>query len=209
MVLDANRCRLCWYVGDKYLKDLKSHSELSERVMEGILSLADFLVSEVRILERGSEQSKKEVKEQIPADRVKDAPALARELRWRARLALGHSSSDEQDNSTNGVKRKRSASEAAVPSIFRNFRPKTWDDISEAIEVTDTKRLKCKAAKPDGGEGWAKTWLEMGEADAEEGNAEDAFAVKSRKERCIKVRRTNNGVERQRIERTVESWEWQ
>ncbi|EAU88440.2 JmjC domain-containing histone demethylation protein 1 [Coprinopsis cinerea okayama7 len=194
--------RLCWYVGDKYLKDLRTHSEFPDRVMEGILALANFLVGEVRILERGGEQAKKEVKEQIPADRVKDAPALARELRWRTRLALGYSSCDEGDETVvNGAKRKRGASESPVNGIFRNFKPKKWDDSLEEVEQGENKRVKCGGPRPDSGEGWTKGWLK---GETEEMGEETLVNI--RKERYTKVRRTAHGVERQRVERTVEQW---
>ena len=47
-------------------------------------------------MERGNDHAKREAREQVPNDRVKDAPALARELRWRVRLARGESSDDEE-----------------------------------------------------------------------------------------------------------------
>ncbi|EEB97929.1 hypothetical protein MPER_02654 [Moniliophthora perniciosa FA553] len=112
-------------------------------------ALADFLVSEARILERGSEHHKKEIKEQVPYDRVKDAPAVARELRWRVRHALGSTSDDEsnsRDRNGNGNstgvarngKRKRARSDSAseTPPLtlrFKNFKPETWDNILETF----------------------------------------------------------------------------
>ena len=74
-------CRLCWYAAEKYLRDLKGKEEFPPRVLEGIEALADFLVSEARTMERGSDSAKRQAKEDVPGDRIKDAPALARELR--------------------------------------------------------------------------------------------------------------------------------
>jgi len=67
-----------------------------------MLALTEFLVSEARILEHGGEQGKKEVKDQIPSERVKDAPAMVRELRWRLRSAAGYSSDDELQGTRKG-----------------------------------------------------------------------------------------------------------
>ena len=88
--------RLCWYVGERYLKDLKAKEEFSPRILESIESLAQFLVNEARLMERPVDSSsKREAKDMVPADKVKDPCALARELRWRVRLAAGAGSGDE------------------------------------------------------------------------------------------------------------------
>ena len=207
--------RLCWYVGDKYLRDFKSTSgtSLPPRILSGILSLADFLVSEVRILETGTEQVKKEVREQIPTDRVKDAPATARELRWRAKLALGYSSDDE---GTGGI---RKGNKSVTPPVgfkrtrvedhdeiahFRNFKPKPWDAVVSVKKESNETRVS-KAA-PDEGEEWTSRWIN---AEGEiEGEDEDEATVTSCREVVTKVRRTMKGLERQRIERIIEDWTW-
>ncbi len=93
----------------------------SPRVLEGILTLAEFLVGEARILESGSDQAKKETKEQVPVDRVKDAPAVARELRWRVKQALGYSSDDEGSGRRSGAgSKRRRIEDEEEPSVFRN-----------------------------------------------------------------------------------------
>lgn len=48
--------RLCWYVGEKYLRGLKSREEYPSRVLQSLEALAEFLVLEARVLERGSDQ---------------------------------------------------------------------------------------------------------------------------------------------------------
>lgn len=210
-------CRLCWYVGDKYLRDLKAPSgvSFSPRVLNGILTLSDFLVSEARTLETGTEQAKKEAKEQIPSDRVKDAPAMARELRWRAKQALGYSSDDEGAGGSKGPKsvtittpaagskRRRIEDEDEVPR-FRNFKPKPWDAI--LMTKDDEQTASIKMPNPENkDEDWTKAWV----AGPEPATGADAVngSVKSRREVMIKVRRTAGGkIERQRIERTVEEW---
>ena len=68
------------------------------RVLHGLVALADFLVSEARLIERGSDPLRKEAKEQVPGDKIKDPAALARELRWRVRLAAGLASDTESAN---------------------------------------------------------------------------------------------------------------
>ncbi|EDR11031.1 jumonji superfamily protein [Laccaria bicolor S238N-H82] len=203
--------RLCWYVGDKYLRDLKAHSMgiFSPRILAGIQALADFLVSEARALEQGSEQVKKEVKDQIPVDRVKDGPAMARELRWRARLAAGSSSDDESSKDvtnifpSNGAKRKRGQSEDfTTEAPFKNFKPKVWDALSKTSE--EGERRKTTGPKPTEGEEWTERWL----GDVDEGQDGEEASVQSRRDVVVKVRRTGKGLERQRIERVVEDWEW-
>ena len=211
---DSYRYRLCWYVGDKYLRDLKSTSgaSLPPRILSGILSLAEFLVSEARILETGAEQAKKEVREQIPTERVKDAPAAARELRWRAKLALGYSSDDEGSGGTRrakksvtppiGFKRKRVEGDDEI-AHFRNFKPKPWDAMVVVKKEANQTRVS-KAARPSEGDEWTSRWV----TEAEVKDEEDEATVESCQEVVIKVRRTLKGLERQRIERTIEDWTW-
>jgi len=197
-------------VGDKYLRDFKSAAgtSLPARVLNGILTLSEFLVSEARILERGSEQAKKEAKEQIPTDRIKDAPAVARELRWRAKRALGYSSDDEGVRKSKysptpvaGSKRRR-LDEDEETSLFKNFKPKPWDAV---VTTKDDENVStCRAGKP-GNEGeWTGRWMAGTEGDDQ---GEEA-TVKKGREVVVKVRRTRTGIERQRIERTVEEWTW-
>ncbi|KAF9472602.1 JmjC domain-containing histone demethylation protein 1 [Pholiota conissans] len=208
--------RLCWYVGDKYLRDLKalSGASFSLRVLNGVLTLSEFLVAEARILEKGTEQAKKEAKEQIPSDRVKDAPAMARELRWRTKQALGYSSDDEgaggskmQKHLTNppaSFKRRRVEDEDET-SHFRHFKPKAWDAIVTNKEEEQILSAKMPNAERKDEEDWTSDWV-AGPEPTIEGDAVDG-KVKRRREVMMKVRRTASGkVERQRIERTVEEW---
>lgn len=213
--------RLCWYVGDKYLRDLKSSSgsSFSLRVLSSVLALSEFLVSEARILERGNEQSKKEAKDQVPFDRVKDASAVARELRWRVRLAMGEASDDEGSRARRGKgrmnglventhKRKRLESESlsvedGKSARFKNFKPKIWENIKESH--TEDEKSVHKARKLDEGDSWKEQWVEWDNAGDE---ASDEAEVSRRREVLVKVRRTAKGLERQRIERVIESWTW-
>ncbi|KAG6901498.1 hypothetical protein C0995_011093 [Termitomyces sp. Mi166 len=198
-------------LGDKILRDLKSASgvSLSDRVVESLSQLADFLVSEVRMLERGNEAAKKEAREQIPADRVKDAAAMARELRWRLRLAGGNTSEDEGSQNSgktkaNGSKRKRPTSLSPLDDSgepFRNFRPKLWDKVVETSAEPETRSEKRR--RPEN-ENWAEGW---GRFDGEE-VGEDMGEVRIQRHSIVKVRRTATGLERHRIERVVEEWKW-
>ena len=172
-------------------------------------------MSEARILETGTEQAKKEVREQIPADRIKDAPAAARELRWRAKLALGYSSDDEGTGGT------RKAKKAATPPIgfkrkrvedhdeiahFRNFKPKPWDAVVAVKKEANQTRVS-KAARPSDGDEWTSRWITEVEV-KDEAEEEEEATVESCQEVVVKVRRTVKGLERQRIERTIEDWTW-
>lgn len=195
-------------MGDKYARDLKAGASYPPRVLTSLLALAEFLVSEVRILERGSEQAKKEVKDQIPADRVKDPPAVARELRWRLRLAAGNASDDEGSSAvkTNGLglKRKRTAEDEERPR-FKNFKPRRWDNVVESSEEGEARVFK--AAKPsEDDDTWKERWVAWTNAatDGDGGEVE----VRSRTETIVRIRRTEEGLERQRVERVVESWAW-
>jgi hypothetical protein len=164
-----------------------------------MLSLADFLVSEVRLLECGTELAKKEVKDQIPFDRVKDAAALARELRWRVRVAAGHSSDDEagevqMTNGYRGMKRKRSECREDLLR-FKNFKPRQWDKVTEKDGMVEEKVIKSK--RPDTLESWQSD-------DEGDGNAR----VSVRRNVLVKLRYRAGVLERERIERVVEEWTW-
>lgn len=212
-----NETRLCWYVAEKYLRDLKAKEEFSTRVLQSIEALADFLVSEARAIERGTEQAKREAKEHVPLDRVKDAPALARELRWRARLVAGYESDDDggtrrkaktgSEPTLNGIgnKRKR-ANEDDVSGLFRNFKPKTWEQVASIPVETESRVVKARKPPPDDTD-WTVGWREWKEEleDAEDGQQAE---MERRREVIVKVRKTNFGVERQRVERIWEDWVW-
>jgi F-box/leucine-rich repeat protein 10/11 len=187
------------------LRDLKAgNAALPGRVLNGILALSEFLVSEARILETGSDQVKKEAKEQIPNDRVKDGPAVARELRWRVKLALGYTSEDEDIGGSrkgkNLIGSKRKAQDVREEgSHFRNFKPKIWD-AERVVEQHESSRMG-KRPKPEGTD-WAKAWLEADVADTQSVDV----PVKVRGETIVRVRRTATGTEEQRISREVEEW---
>ncbi|KAG2360732.1 Clavaminate synthase-like protein [Suillus spraguei] len=203
--------KLCWYVGDKYLRDLKSKEEFSPRILESLEALACFLVSESQAMERGTEAAKREAKENVPSDRVKDASAMARELRWRVRLAAGATSDDEdlgrlvKKNMVNGHKRKRSPTSAAVGVQFRNFQPKGWDVVNELPRESDKRVVNVRPPKTSNM--WEREWTEW---DKEFGGqeSEERATVEKTRDVIIKVRKTENGVERQRIERVIEKWVW-
>ncbi|KAH7889882.1 hypothetical protein F5I97DRAFT_1848318 [Phlebopus sp. FC_14] len=202
--------RLCWYVGDKYLRDLKAKEEFSPRILESLEALANFLVSEVRVMERGTEAAKRDAKDQVPSDRVKDPAALARELRWRVRLTAGTTSDDEELGrplkkmmvNGHGVKRKRSPTELrGAPVQFKNFNPKSWDDVSDLPKEEGERTVKA----PHPSEAGLQRWMTWDEEFREEG---DEASVQRRREVTIKVRKTADGLERQRIERVFEKWSW-
>lgn len=171
--------------------------------------LADFLVSQVRIIERGNEAAKKEAREQIPTDRVKDAPAMARELRWRIRLAGGKTSEDEGPQSswkakTNGNKRKQPTSPSPLDDsdeTFKNFRPKLWDKVVETSAELETRSEKRR--RPES-EDWAEGWSKFDKEEV----GDDTAEVRMQQHSLVKVRRTATGLERHRIERVIEKWKW-
>jgi hypothetical protein len=206
--------RLCWYAAEKYLRDLKAKEEFSPRVLSSVEALADFLISEVRTMERGSEPARREAREQVPADRVKDAPSLARELRWRTRLAEGYNSDDDgsgrrrgrQENGSNHKRKREDAGrDEETRPLFRNFQPKGWEIVSEEQLATET--LVVKMAKPVEGQKLDEVLADwsggpQGVSDGEE------VDVQRRKDVVMKYRRTARGIQRQRIERVWEEWAW-
>lgn len=177
-------------------------------------------MSEVHVLERGTDQARKEIKDQIPGDRKKDAASLARELRWRLRLLLHGTSDDETEskrpngkapmNGHNGksIKRKRLSDDVDSkdePGLkIKNFVPKTWEEYQ--LKDLDEDHVSRKYSRPAYEEGWTQRWLQWDEK-LEEGE-EDPVDVDRKKEVMMRVRRTANGVERQRVERTIELWRW-
>ncbi|TFY68072.1 hypothetical protein EVJ58_g1244 [Rhodofomes roseus] len=215
--------KLCWYAAEKYLRDLKAKEEFSPRVLESVEALVDFLVGEARAMERGTDHAKREAKEQVPGDRVKDAPALARELRWRVRLARGEPSDDEgrghrkslkangsADSLSNGTSAKRKRSPVAEDAgMFRNFKPRLWERVVTVPVERESRVVKARRPAP-GGEDWEARWAEWkdsAEGETEEGT--DDVQVERRKDVIVKVRRTGKGIERQRVERVLEQWVWE
>ena len=206
--------RLCWYVGEKYLRDLRAKEDFTPRVLESVEALSDFLVSEVRAMERSPESVKRDIRDQVPGDKVKDAPAVARELRWRVRLAGGYTSDgDNLDQAREltpkdvGRKRKRDSEppppDLAIPSdsIFRNFRPKTWETVEEENEES-TRHLTVRNIDP--------LIESLSEWKDEPPSAPEGHEVQVGRKRQVimKTRKTDRGFERQRIERVLERWSW-
>jgi len=182
-------------------------------------ALADFLVSECRILERGPDIAKKEAKEQVPSDRVKDPSGMAREFRWRVQHALNGPSEDEASDSggsvvrNGGRKRKRtrseSVSEPSAPAKFKNFKPKPWDAIRETAAKPDTRTLRVQKPDMDSDE-WKERWLLEWEDPETKDDAivEPQAEVKLHEVVMTKLRKTAKGLERERIQRVVEEWQW-
>lgn len=200
--------RLCWYVGEKYCKDLKAKEDFSLRVLKSLDALAAFLVSEARTIERGSEAAKKEARENVPVDRVKDPGLLARELRWRVRMAAGSDSDAElgDDDGGNGivtVKREHGSAEAGAGTTFRrrrrnesagplfkNWQPPEWNSVENVPKRETHDTLKV--------EGEGDSWM------AKEGLSGDVMRS-IRTNGIVKLRKLDHGsLERYSVVRTVE-----
>ncbi|KAG8907568.1 JmjC domain-containing histone demethylation protein 1 [Tulasnella sp. 417] len=116
--------RMCWYVGEAYTRALRNKEEICPRILPELRSLSDFLISEARLIEStANDSTKKETRDMVPPDKVPDAPALARELRWRLRLLLDGESGDEKPTkqanghgiaANGGARNKRSGSSNAA-----------------------------------------------------------------------------------------------
>ena len=184
-------------------------------MLESIEVLSDFLVSEVRAMERGPESLRRDVRDQVPNDKVKDAPAVARELRWRVRLAQGYTSDEDQSGRFRarepitkevGRKRKRDPDFSGGDSRFRNFQPKIWEALAEEQEE-GVRHLTVQPTQDIGSlvEGWTN-WKE--EPITSQMVNGDKVEVGRRRQVIVKTRRTVHGFERQRVERVVETWNW-
>jgi F-box/leucine-rich repeat protein 10/11 len=119
--------RLCWYVADKHcaeLRALRSYRPRStkvaakppaEVVLRGLIDLAQFLQSQVSIMEDEDAEDKRRklVFDRIPGETVRDPAGLARELLWRASRELHLPEGEVHDvreiQPVNGVKGKRKA----------------------------------------------------------------------------------------------------
>ncbi|WWD19304.1 hypothetical protein CI109_103762 [Kwoniella shandongensis] len=94
--------RLCWYVADKYCAELRHLRSYRVRapthppqpphfhVLKNLTYLASFLISQTDILidNNAEDKRRKLVHDRIPAEVVKDAEGLARELKWRVEREL-------------------------------------------------------------------------------------------------------------------------
>lgn len=164
-------------------------------------------------MEKGSDVSKREAKEQVPSDRIKEPPTVAREFRWRVKQLLGEDSADEAvsikrvNGTVNGAKRKRGPEGEEEFVRFRHFAPRTWAE-SVTKKGTNSKRTTVARRPDDQDTSWAGKWADwdgVGTTD-EHGESEAVVGVQS--DVVIKIRRTERGLERQRIERTIERWDW-
>ena len=175
--------RLCWYVGERYLRDLKAKEELSRRVLESLDALATFLVAECRVMDRSSDNNlRKDTRDQVPSEKVKDPAALARELRWRVRLAAGGDSGDELSpiryeagsiNGGVGHKRKREydhsgSREGSAPVKFKHWTPKPWDVVE--MQPLRTESTVIQKRKP--GEEELAQWADEEVKGEEDGSTE-------------------------------------
>ena len=210
-------------------------------MLDSLVALTDFLVGEARIIEgragaqsTHSEAARKEAKDAVPIDKVKDAPALARELRWRVRNARGVSSGDEGTGGSkrgksmsapkeNGVKRKRDSADVGERDeaedgrrIFRNWRRKGWER-EEFLPKKCEKRVERRARPPaviTALGTWVRDSMDADdEMDQDQGKRpDDEAVVETMTEVVIKVRRKYDAkqemLERQRVERKVEVYKW-
>ncbi|KAI0302356.1 hypothetical protein B0F90DRAFT_1714157 [Multifurca ochricompacta] len=213
--------RLCWYVGEKYQRDLRAKEDFSPRVLESVEALSEFLVAEVRAMERGPESVRRDFRDQVPIDKVKDAPAIARELRWRVRLAEGYASDGERGNAKEefirkDIKRKRKrttdfpSSYLATSSDprFRNYRPKVWEALEEEHDE-GTHHIVMESVQDIGSllKSWTD-WKEEPAGSASEEGKKVKVEVGRRRQVIVKTRKTDHGFERQRVERVAEMWIW-
>jgi hypothetical protein len=169
-------------------------------------------------MERGPESVRRDVRDQAPNDKVKDAPAMARELRWRVRLAQGYTSDGDQPGPLRGresmmkeVGHKRKRDPEFSPTSrnyprFRNFQPKIWEALAEEQEE-GVRHLTLQSPQDIGSlvEDWTDWKEEPIRSQMVNG---DKVEVGRRRQVIVKTRKTFHGFERQRVERVVETWSW-
>ncbi|KZT54583.1 Clavaminate synthase-like protein [Calocera cornea HHB12733] len=214
--------KLCWYVAEGYCEQIKKHAEFPPRVLRGLLQLADFLVSEARLIESGVDTpQRREAKDSIPTEKVKDALALARELQWRVREALGTEEEEERPTKRRKVsttyskgKQKRviedTDDEDAEPGNhrrpqFKNWAPKKWDVRTER-ELDERREV---VAADDAGD-WV---LQEGALDKLGAKGEEGVEHVTTGTEWVRIRRFKGEdgkerVERVKITRVVENWAW-
>jgi hypothetical protein len=185
-------------------------------MLESLRTLADFLVSEARVIERGSEASRREAKEQVPGDRVKDPSAMAREFRWRLNQLTGHYSDDEdrvdrgvsKSSSVGQNKRRREGSKDATTK-FRHFVPRPWDEI--VIHEGKPENEPIHYAKPTT-QAALHAWTEWnGSKSISDSPVHEELGgahVTRQQHITVRVRKTADGLQRERIERVLEQWKW-
>ena len=87
---------------------------------------------------------------------------------------------------------------------FRNFKPRRWDNLVENAEEEEAKVVH--APKPTEAEGeWKERWTDWTNGESAEG---EEVRVKRRTETMVRVRKTADGLDRERIEIQRESWAW-
>lgn len=180
------------------------------------MALSDFLVGQARAMESGVDHAGRAAKESVPSDRIKDAPAVARELRWRVRLALEAPVDREgsswkvngHGNGAEATKRKRKPSdgvEACGNALqFRNFRPKAWDAEKRESGKGEKKVVQVKREEVSMGE----VVQDANALAAEGGGVEGGY--ESRSEVIVRARQVAvDGrlvIERQEVSRVTEMW---
>jgi F-box/leucine-rich repeat protein 10/11 len=88
---------------------------------------------------------------------------------------------------------------------FRNFQPQGWDVVNELPRESDERVVNIRPPKIS--DMWEREWTEWNKK-FEGQEYEEQANVETTRDVMIKVRKTENGVERQRIERVMEKWVW-
>ncbi|KAG8892946.1 JmjC domain-containing histone demethylation protein 1, partial [Tulasnella sp. 403] len=221
--------RMCWYVGEAYTRALRAKEDIPPRVMSELRFLSDFLVSEARLIEGSGpsvpDSTRREAREMVPNDKVKDAPALAREFRWRLRLALDGDSGDEagaRTKLTNGhsngfsVSRSKGSTPSVAASTSANKRKRKS---SVGARATSHDSLP---SEPNGifRNFTPRPWDSVKKTDVQvatraavqlpaqwETKQEGSGDLETRTESVVKLRRLNGEVlEREVITRVRETW---
>lgn len=141
--------KLTWYVADRYTTDLRQLRAYRPKplaitpsaphivVLRGLIVLADFLQSQVDILEdeTADEKRKKLAYERIPGDVVKDPSGLVKELRWRVEREL-----PEEERTVSVSKEGRVDSAKEVKSLIKR---RTMED-KTTPRVTRTTGFRAR-----------------------------------------------------------------
>ncbi|WVN86153.1 uncharacterized protein L203_101314 [Cryptococcus depauperatus CBS 7841] len=201
--------RLCWYVAERYVTELRQlrlfrprattySNPPHYRILQGLSSLSNFLISQVDILQNPEMEDKRKnlVYNRIPHDVVKDAEGLARELCWRVERELKNIGLLEPDverragdvvssTKTKGMEAGKEGSHVA--NVFKKtplsrtwkFSPPPW---SEAKHPLETQTTTVKLPRPSYG---------SSEPTTEEEAKITTLSIKQSRKR---IRETNDGM---------------
>ncbi|KAK8854559.1 hypothetical protein IAR55_003298 [Kwoniella newhampshirensis] len=211
--------RLCWYVADKYCSEMRHLRSYRVRVpshppqpphhhiLRNLMSLAEFLISQTDIStdDMAEDKRRKLIHDRIPGEVVRDAEALARELKWRVEreLKLQGLLDEELDHrmtAAGGEVRGKRKSKGGSETGNANKLGKVWDKqpisrtwkvypVPWAVNVQEPSPQTSQVFLPRPHDSTSST-----EGRVERGNEEAEVTISSTKQFRRRVRETEDGL---------------